>query len=397
MSATTLQRLLKHPHAAVFDKDPLAELVLRVSHAGGSSWVVAAGVLTVVAGGEEFTYQLAGYTVSTLANAMQADGLSVTRVNSQYGHLSALALVEGASDQWLSNGDHLRVFTSLLWALLQGYSREVDAAQEQIRQALLQMVIATAEGEWLDLWGTLYGVPRMTGESDAALRLRIPREAFRLRSNPRAIEAAIKELTGKDVVILEPWRDVFTLDQSVLSGPDKMQDGERVGPFLIQPYSGVPIDWSDVLPIIERNRPAGVLTLPPQVDYRGGVVAPGDALVGTTIKRRHVAAVRTEDLALLDYADIEEVSVLNHPLRHLREISHRGAAAISTATWPPVSWLRQPWDQITYTVSTRNWRSYRLYHLGVEYTSQPWSNQPWMSLPWLDINVVVGTTHSSSS
>ena len=212
MSTTTLQRLLKHTHAAVFDKDPLAELVLRVSHAGGSSWVVAAGVLTVVAGGEEFTYQLTGYTVNTLADAMQADGLSVARVNSRYGHLSALALVEGNSGQWLSNGDHLRVFTSLLWALLQGYSREVDAAQEQIRQALLQMVIATAEGEWLDLWGTLYGVPRTTGESDAALRIRIPREAFRLRSNPRAIEATIKELTGKDVTILEPWMDVFTLD-----------------------------------------------------------------------------------------------------------------------------------------------------------------------------------------
>lgn len=267
MSATTLQRLLKHPHAAVFDKDPLAELVLRVSHAGGSSWVVAAGVLTVVAGGEEFTYQLAGYTVSTLANAMQADGLSVTRVNSQYGHLSALALVEGASDQWLSNGDHLRVFTSLLWALLQGYSREVDAAQEQIRQALLQMVIATAEGEWLDLWGTLYGVPLHPGETDASLRVRIPDEAFRIRVNGLAIEKTIKSLTGRDVEIREPWKLMFRLDKSALSGADHLHDADFYTPHIIQPVAREAFDWAEVLKIIHRNRAAGVLVHSPLSEF----------------------------------------------------------------------------------------------------------------------------------
>lgn len=267
MSATTLQRLLKHPHAAVFDKDPLAELVLRVSHAGGSSWVVAAGVLTVVAGGEEFTYQLAGYTVSTLANAMQADGLSVTRVNSQYGHLSALALVEGASDQWLSNGDHLRVFTSLLWALLQGYSREVDAAQEQIRQALLQMVIATAEGEWLDLWATLYGVLRKPGESDEDVRDRIPKEAFRVRVNGLAIEDAIKDITDEDIELREPWREMFRLDESKLSGNHHFADG-YYSYFLVQPVArrgGV--NWPGVLDVIHRNRAAGIEVYAPVTDF----------------------------------------------------------------------------------------------------------------------------------
>ena len=35
MIETTLQRLLKYPHAAVFDKDPLAELAIRVRHDDG--------------------------------------------------------------------------------------------------------------------------------------------------------------------------------------------------------------------------------------------------------------------------------------------------------------------------------------------------------------------------
>lgn len=359
MSATTtLQRLLKHPHAAVFDKDPLAELALRVRHEDGSAWTVASGVMSISAGAAQHTYQLADYTVDSLADALVADGFDVVRVNSQYGHLSALALVEGSNDQWLSNGDHLRVFTSLLWALLQGYSREVDAAQEQIRQALLQMVIATAEGEWLDLWGTLYGVPRMTGESDAALRIRIPREAFRLRSNPRAIEAAIKELTGKDVAILEPWMDVFTLDGSLLDGAEKIQDGDRVGPFLIQPYSSGPIDWSDVLPIIERNRPAGVLVLPPKGSIGSAVVVPGDYMVVLDIRRRHAGAAVIEDVALLDVSEIEEVSVPN--------------------------------DQFVRFTKIRNLMS-------VEYVGQYFNALPWRDETWASQNTIIGLAHDRTT
>lgn len=343
MSATALQRLLKYPHAAVFDKDPLAELAIRVRHEDGSAWTVAAGVLSITAGATGFTYQLANYTVDSLADALVDDGFDVVRVNSVYGHLSALALVEGSNDQWLSNGDHLRVFTSLMWALFQGYSREVDAAQEQIRQALLQMVITTAEGEWLDLWGALYGVGRLDGESDAALRLRIPREAFRLRVNPRAIEAAIKELTGKDVSILEPWMDVFTLDGSLLSGPDKMQDGDRVGPFLIQPYSETPIDWSDVLPIIERNRPAGVASLPPKGRIGTSIAVPGEYVASFEIRRTHTGVAIIEDMALLDVSDIEDVSVPNDPfLRRTKSLS------LLSVEYAGQTFLALPWRDETW-------------------------------------------------
>jgi hypothetical protein len=343
MSDTTLQRLLNYPHAAVFDKDPLAELVIRVRHDSGCAWTVAAGVMAITAGVAVFEYQLADHTVGSLADAMEADGFDVLRVNSAYWHLSALALVEGSNDQWVSNGDHLRVFTSLMWALLQGYSREVDEAQEQIRQALLQMIIATAEGEWLSLWGDLYGVPRTTGETDAALRLRIPREAFRLRVNPRAIEAAIKELTGKDVVILEPWQDVFTLDQSLLSGPDKTQDGDRVGPFLIQPYSAIPIDWSDVLPIIERCRPAGVISLPPKGRIGTSVAFQGDYSVAIEVRRRHTGVAVIEDMALLDVSDIEDVSVPNDPFLRRTKILNLLSVEYVGQTFVALPWRDETW------------------------------------------------------
>lgn len=358
MIETTLQRLLKYPHAAVFDKDPLAELAIRVRHDDGCTWSVAAGVLVVTAGAAEHVYQLTDFTVAQLADRLELDGFQVARVNSDYGHLSALALVEGSNDQWQSNGDHLRVFTSLMWALFQGYSREIDAAQEQVRQALLQMVITTAEGEWLDLWGALYGVPRVAGEADADFRLRIPREAFRLRVNPRAIELAIKELTGKTVAIREPWQDVFTLDQSLLSGPDRLQDGSHVGPFYIQPYSETPIDWSDVLPIIERNRPAGVLVLPPKSRIGTSITVPGEYTAALSVLRHHTGVAVIEDVALLDFSDIEDVSVVNDPFEHLRRVQNM---------------------------------------LSVEYTGQYFNAIYWRDETWESQNVITGSSHTSSS
>lgn len=352
MSSTTLQRLLRYPHPAVFDKDPVSELVIRLRHADGCTWRIASGAMTATAGAAEFTYDLTTLTVAQLIDALQDDGFELLNLNARFHQLSALVLVEGEGDQGLSNGDHIYGFTSLLWALFSGYSREVDAAAEQVRQALLQMVIATASNEWLDLWGTLYAAPRATGETDAAYRLRIPREAFRIRVNPRAIELAIKDLTGKDVTILEPWRDVFTLDQSELSGPDKMQDGELVGPFLIQPQSVGSIDWSDVLPIVERNRPAGVLMLPPQVLYVGGAELTDPVTVGTSISRRHATAVQLEDLALLDYADIEETSELNHPLIYRRSVQHLSGVRYYSRPWPALKWENIAWSEANVSVGT---------------------------------------------
>ena len=399
MIETTLQRLLKYPHAAVFDKDPLAELAIRVRHDDGCTWSVAAGVLEVTAGAAEHVYQLTDFTVAQLSDRLELDGFQVVRVNSGYGHLSALALVEGANDQWQSNGDHLRVFTSLMWALFQGYSREIDAAQEQVRQALLQMVITTAEGEWLDLWGTLYGVPRIAGESDADLRLRIPREAFRLRVNPRAIELAIKELTGKAVAIREPWQDVFTLDQSLLSGPDRLQDGDLVGSFLIQPQSAGPIDWADVLPIIERSRPAGVLMLPPQVRYSEHVVAGIVGTVGVSIKRRNTGFARYEDLALLDAALIEDVSLPNYPLLHRRTIYRRESARFEGgAPWSDTPWQPVPWNQAAYSGYTILSSSYRVFYSAGAYgPTGEYQAVPWQPDPWGETNTIIGASYTRTS
>ncbi len=358
MTQTTLQRLLDHPHRAVFEKGAADELVFRLIHNAGASWAIGDGVMTARAGSLVRTYNLRALTVSGVIAALRADGFTVAHTSSRFDGFSALVLTEGAGEQNESNGDHVTAFTSLLWVLFTAYAGEVNAAHDQIRQALLQMVIATAEGEWLDLWGSLYSVGRLSGESDVAYRARIPQEAFRIRVNALAIELAILQLTGKAVQILEPWTSVFRLDQSVLSGGDKFQDGTRVGPFYIQPYSEVPIDWSDVMPIIERNRPAGVLVLPPMARIGTSIEVPGEYTAEFAVRRRHTGVAVIEDVALLDFSDIEDTSVVNDPFERRRRVRNE---------------------------------------IAVEYTGQYWNALYWRDETWASQNAVLGSSHTSSS
>lgn len=399
MTSTTLQRLLAYPHPAVFEKGPEDELVFRLQHVDGATWTIAGGVMTARAGALERSYSLAALTVDGLIDALRADGFDVVHVSSRFDGFQALVLTEGSGDQGQTNGDHVKAFTSLMWSLFTAYSQEVSAAEFQIRQALLQMVIGTAEGEWLDLWGSLYSVQRAPGETDVAYRIRIPREAFRLRVNALAIELAIKELTGKDVTIRETWQDVFTLDQSLLSGPDRLQDGNLVGLFLIQPQSSVPIDWSDVLPIIERNRPAGVLMLPPQVRYLGHVLAGIVGTVGSSIKRRNTGFALYEDLALLDVALIEDVSLPNYPLLHRRTIYRRdGAKFDGGAHWSDAPWQPTPWNQSSYSGYTILSRSYRVFHFGGAYgPTGEYQAIPWRPDSWGETNTIINTNYTRTS
>lgn len=257
---STLQTLLKYVHGAVFDKAPAAQTVFRLRHPDGAQWVVSDRVLTATAGDLERTYALGSLTIAQLADALVADGFEVLDLSSDFTALLGVVLVEGEGGENVSNGDRLQGFTSLLWVLMTGYAAETMQAREQVRQALRQMVITQAENEWLDVWGLLYGVQRGPGEHDANYATRIPREAFRMRNNARAIERAVFEATGFDVRINEPWREIFRLDDSALSGGAKLYDGGTVGYHLIRPEAlDDNVDWTRVLPIIDRNKPAGVI------------------------------------------------------------------------------------------------------------------------------------------
>lgn len=399
---TMLQSLLRYPHAAVFDKAPGAELALRVRHPAGAAWSVADEVLTVTAGSADpVEYHLGDYTVGELAAELVSAGFEVPMVAPSWAGRSALVLVEGAGNDAVSNGDHVTAFTSLLWALYSGYAGELRDAKYQIGQALRQMVIPQAEGEWLDVWGTLYGDARRQDESDADYAPRIPQEAFRLRVNALGIEKAILDGTGFDVRINEPWKDVFRLDESLLSGPHRFYDGERIGYHLIQPTSNQEVDWSVVLPIIERNRPAGVMVLGPfvrrikQIEASLGLVVHGG---GTS---ENTAYDRYQDRQLLDYnVTLDDGSdiILNHLARRRHEIMRSSGFAVPSQPWGTLPWGSGDWSA-PYIVGGAHIRDYRVYYLDLNYSSQFWTSQrSWSGAAsdWSGLNPIIDAGHTRS-
>lgn len=403
MTATMLQRLLKYPHAAVFDKSPAAQLAFRLSHPDGATWRVADEALTVTAGSVSSTYQLAGLTFAALRAALEEDGFTVSNMPDQLAGRPAIMLAEGNGDERQSNGDHLYTFTSLLWVMLSGYAVELREAEDNVQQALRQMVLGQAEDIWLDLWGALYDQQRKPGELDAAFAPRIKREAFRLRVNAIAIEKAVLDATGYDITIEEPWKNIFTLDESLLSGPHKLYDGDRIGYHLIQPVATTGVDWSVILPVIHRNRAAGIEVLPPYTQIGNAVDASGTTVTSGRYPMRG-RTDRYEDRALLDFSAIEETSIPNRSFYHQQNILRLGGVAVPTKRWseyPLGAWPPVKWTDTVYIASMEVSREYRVYHAAVAYAGQQWPNtKTWQDIggyTWLEYNVVCSTAHSQSS
>lgn len=339
-----IKRLLRNLHPAVFDISPDALPVIRLSSSSGVAWQIADDVLTVWEGSlPAQAYNLENYTIAQLVAALNTDnvlsvggfgkdfGYSFGVVTSQpvvgdlvatlddldSGSLSAMALADADRLPPTQNGA-LSIYTSQIWVIMKAYARELRAAAFAVTEALKQMIVWRSSGEWVDFWGWLFNTDRRSGETDGAYAERIPVEAFRLRLNPYAIEKAIFDATGARVAITEPWEDLFALDESTLSGPHRLYDGVAVGYHLIKPVAYGAVDWRVVLPIIERNRAAGVLSVEPETVHSGSyqiTIAPNIEL----------------DQAVYGY----HTSLVRVP---------------SLSTWPSIPWTTNPWDDLCYIV-----------------------------------------------
>lgn len=282
-----LNKLLGNLHS-VFDKSPEPWLALRLRHPSGLSWKIdnRALVLETEAGQPIGTLDLTALTLDQCADAAVALGCEIAYQHPNSG-FSAECLLEGAGRQSDSNGDHLYAYDSHLWALLDAYAASLEEADGNIVDGLKQAYLHSAEAEWLDLWGGYFGVARDVGEADAAYVLRVVREVLRPRVNGIAIEMAVKELTGLDVTLREPWKEIFTLDLSALSDQHHFQDGSFYTWNVFQPIYHSPVTVAQrerILAIIERNRPVGSLVVadssqPPTMHG----VAAFDWLCGSTV------------------------------------------------------------------------------------------------------------------
>lgn len=198
----------------VFDRDPKPALALRLRYAGASMrWKVSDGVLTTTVtggAGAALSIDLSTHTVASLAALLAAQtGYSVPYQDTgALAGLSALVLLDGEGDQDKSNGDHLRGYTSVLWACLDAVANELTLVRAAIAEALLQMSARTAEGGWVDEHGSYYNVVRAIGESDVAYASRIVAEVIKARGNNVAMGEAIKTAVHADDVAVKDYASV---------------------------------------------------------------------------------------------------------------------------------------------------------------------------------------------
>lgn len=186
-----------------FRRTPSGTPALRVRYDGAAMrWTIADGVFTtVVTGGfgAALSADLSAYSVTGFAGWLDSQvGYQVAWLTDDPDVLgrSALALADGGGDQDASGGGLLGVQNSLLWAVLSAWARELARAAAQVPALIAQVSLATAEGDWQDLHGEYYAVPRLPGESDVTYRTRIIAETLAPRGNNVVIADSVRKVAG---------------------------------------------------------------------------------------------------------------------------------------------------------------------------------------------------------
>lgn len=202
-----LQALMSHL-TRVYDRTPGPYLAIRLTYPAGSlQWQIVDDMLTVtVSGGigTSLSVDLSQYTIGSLVDFLAAQpGYVVLYIDPESTSLSALALADGSGDQAVSNGDHIYGASNLNWILMSAVGKELRLAQDAIVAGLLETSTTTADGEWLDLQGKMYAVPRELNEQDAQYGPRIAAEVALPRQNNVAIEAALEAATGQFATVTD--------------------------------------------------------------------------------------------------------------------------------------------------------------------------------------------------
>lgn len=132
-------------------------------------------------------------TLAGLAAALTGAGYPAQATDG-WADTFAIVLLDGQGRLDADGG--LAGFTAVLWRVLRMMAALLDLLGDDTAAALRTLDLRFAAGQWLDWWGTLYGVARLDGQGDDAYRARITYLTTRPRTNGVAIAAAIAALCG---------------------------------------------------------------------------------------------------------------------------------------------------------------------------------------------------------
>lgn len=216
---------------------------------------------------------------ATINTALTAAGIVVSNFASDFAALNGALVLDGAGDS--RNGDSINFSRAPLHALLTAFAVVLARADSDRPIGIDELSLAMADSWWLNYIGNFYGVPRR-GEIDGLYAPRIVREVFRARDNGPAIENAVLDGLGLHVDIYEPWRNIFLLDRSTLSGPDFLESDYYgrciIVPIVRDPYI-TPAQYAAVDAMVFRNKAAGIIAYPARADATVQYLVPATSTI----------------------------------------------------------------------------------------------------------------------
>lgn len=255
-----------------FNNDPEKREAIRLRAPAGTTapWEIRDERMTIAWGDQSRVFELHDHTVGALVDALQAEGFVLDPGYDQLLlALGAVVLLEGRGTLVDFSGTPLYGFTSLLHAITRPVEREWRLFHAAIPEAVDQESIATADADWLNVHGALYGIPRLAGMDDSAYRAHLIAEVFRPRNTPRGMEHSLRRLGYPAVRVREPWQEMHYLStDATLSGAHHLPGAPIYEYHTLQLVANDHQAWAGPLAEAEADRPAGTLLLPPATVLR---------------------------------------------------------------------------------------------------------------------------------
>lgn len=108
-------------------------------------------------------------------------------------------------------------------AILNALDSEIKDSEAEAIGSKVLMSLQTSTDEWLDKYGSLFGVIRKDNELDDPYRQRITNYILLERGTIPAIKKAIAnflQIAEADIEVYEPHKNIFFLNGSMLNGDD---------------------------------------------------------------------------------------------------------------------------------------------------------------------------------
>lgn len=149
---------------------------------------------------------------------------------------------------------------SLNKVILDTIDSQLKIVEDDTIKAKAQSFLDTASDEWLDYWGSWFGLKRADNQNDDNYREDIKNHVVHARDTIPALREAIANFLNTgigSVNIYEPYKNIFILNASELNGVDHLKS-DYYNYAIIDIQISVPFP-PEVIDIINWFRPAGVI------------------------------------------------------------------------------------------------------------------------------------------